>query len=68
MSYYSDDPVADFHNWDRDRENALAKLPKCKHCGEHIQTDTCYLINDEPVCEDCLDSHYKKDTDSLTEE
>lgn len=64
--YYSDNPLSDHHRWDRDREKELDKSPKCADCGEPIQDEHCYLINDEPICEDCLKSHYRKRTESLT--
>lgn len=64
--YYSDDPVADFHNWDKNRERELEKLPCCSDCGEHIQGDYLYLINDEPICEDCI-LNYRKDVEDFIE-
>ena len=55
MARYSDDPVADFEAYDAEQEAALELLPKCSHCGEPIQDDTCFLINDEPICENCME-------------
>jgi len=68
MSFcYSDDPVRDYDKYDSDREKALEKLPHCSDCNEPIQDDICYLINDEPICEDCLNSNYKKYVEDLIE-
>lgn len=65
MSFYSDNPLADFHNWDKQQEEQRKKLPKCNECDNPIQDEHCYVINDEPICEDCLKSHYRKSVDSL---
>ena len=61
MFYRTDDPLADFNRWDAEQQAALNKLPKCAECGEHIQADHYFLINDEPICPDCLDSNYRKE-------
>lgn len=56
----TDDPHADFDRWDAGQEKWLARLPRCSECGEPIQDDFFYLINDEPVCEECLNREYLK--------
>lgn len=58
--YFTDDPLRDFENWDAEQQAKLDKLPVCADCGEHIQEDHFFLINDEPICPDCLDSNYRK--------
>ena len=60
---YTNDPIADFNSWDAEQQKQLARLPLCADCDEPIQDDYYYLINDEPICQDCLDSNYRKDTD-----
>ena len=60
MSFYTDNPLADFHNWDAQQQRKLDKLPKCAECDEPIQDDVYFLINDEPICSDCLNDNYKK--------
>ena len=52
--YWTDEPVADFHRYDRAQENALARLPKCSRCRERIQSEFCYEVDDEPVCDECI--------------
>lgn len=54
---------------DHEREQAkqLEKLPVCEVCGEPIQDDHLYLINDEFVCSDCLERDFKKRTDDYVE-
>ena len=63
MYYRTDDPVADFHRYDAEHQKKLNKLPKCADCGEPIQDDHYYLINDEPICPNCLESGYRQEND-----
>lgn len=60
---YTNDPITDFNSWDREQQKQLEKLPRCADCDSPIQDDYYYLINDMPICQDCLDSNYRKDTD-----
>jgi formylmethanofuran dehydrogenase subunit E len=48
---------------DREQEKRLADRPICADCGEHIQHDHFFLINDEAICPDCLESGYRKETE-----
>ena len=61
--FYTDDPVADFEAYDRQQEEQLERLPVCEICGEPIQDEHLYLINDEFVCEKCLIRDFRKNTD-----
>ena len=45
----------------------LKKQPICAECGEHIQDDYCYEINDELVCENCMEMNHKKWTEYYTD-
>ena len=56
----TDDPAADFARHDAEQEAWLAKLPVCYECGHPVQDEHCYLINDEVVCQDCLENYHKK--------
>lgn len=42
-----------------EQEKALLKLPECSECGEPIQTEFCYEIDDELFCETCMADHRK---------
>lgn len=42
---------------EREQEKALEELPVCAECGEPIQTEFCYEINGEYICEDCIEGH-----------
>ena len=61
---WTDDPVADFHRYDAEKQARLERLPRCSECDEYIQSETCYRINDELICEDCIDN-YKVYVDDL---
>ena len=50
---------------DREQEEALKMLPKCKCCEQPIQTEYCYGNNGKYICEHCLVEYYRQDTDSL---
>ena len=63
--WYSDNPVADFERWDRDREKKLIHLPRCSCCDEPIQDDFCYEINGELICENCMETQHRRSTDDF---
>ena len=65
--FYSDNPVSDFERHDAEQERKLERLPICSECGERIQSDTLYLINDETICPECLEANYRKCTDDFME-
>ena len=54
--YWADDPLEDFHRWDREQERYLARLPKCRNCRDPIQDEYCYEVDDEYVCEECIEA------------
>lgn len=64
MRQYTGDAYADFLAHDAEREAWLSKLPVCEICGHPIQDEHFYEINDEPVCEKCLDRHFRRETDN----
>lgn len=52
---------------DDERERQLEKRPECADCGQHVQADHYYLINDEVICPDCLEAGYRKEIDEYIE-
>lgn len=48
---------------DAEQQRQLQKLPVCTYCGEPVQDDYLYLINDEIMCMDCLNDHFRKDVE-----
>lgn len=67
MMYRTDDPLRDFRRHDREEAEWLERRPVCDICGQAIQEDTCYLINDELICRECLDRDYKVRTEDYAE-
>jgi formylmethanofuran dehydrogenase subunit E len=57
MLYRTDNPIADFHRWDAEQNNWIATRPVCADCGEAIQEDYYYLINDEAICPNCIEAY-----------
>ena len=47
-----------------EQEERLGKMPVCCDCGEHIQAETCFDINETIICEECMEQ-YRKYTDDL---
>lgn len=63
--YRTDDPLADLSRHEDDQERWLRKRPLCSCCDEPITDEYCYMVNDEPVCEECLNDHFRKAVDDL---
>ena len=61
--YRTDDPVSDFNRHEQEVEDALSLLPVCEICGERIEDDYLYEINDELICERCLNEEFRKRTE-----
>lgn len=69
MSYFrTDDPLMDFERHDREQSKWLERCPVCEICGEPIQDEHLYLINDEFVCYECLERDFRKDVDDYVEQ
>lgn len=46
-----------YDQWERhdaEQEAELQKLPECSNCGYKIQSEYCFQINDEIICETCM--------------
>lgn len=53
--FYTNDPVSDYDYYSIQQEKQLEKLPVCRECGEHIQDEYAYRINDEYICNECME-------------
>lgn len=53
--YLSSNPYRDYDRWEANQEAWLRSRPKCDCCGEPIQEDFAYRINEELYCKDCID-------------
>lgn len=62
MLFRTDDPVADAERYASEQEAALELLPVCTICNEHIQDYFCYEINDEIICEHCMNEYFRHET------
>ena len=47
------------------QQEELDKRPRCSECDAPIQSDFCYEINDELICEDCMKDNHKKSVDDF---
>lgn len=52
--FRTDDPVADFEAWDAMRERRLERFPVCSECGDPIQDDFAFRIDQRWICELCM--------------
>lgn len=50
------------------QERERMRRPKCSLCGEHIQDEHLFLINDEFICTECLITNFKKETEDYIDE
>lgn len=60
MPFRTDDPLADFSRWERQKEQQTAKRPLCSYCDEPITDDVAYYIEGEWICEYCMENHFRK--------
>ena len=64
--YRTDDPVADFDRYDRDRADKESRLPHCDCCGCAISNHY-WNINGEIYCEECLNDNFMRDAENYEE-
>ena len=48
---------------DDEQEKQLKELPVCDYCGEPVQDEYYYQINDEVICTRCLNEYCRKVTE-----
>lgn len=61
--FYTDDPIRDFERYDSRREKTLENRPVCCECGERVQAEYYFDINDEVICPACLFDNHRKDVE-----
>ena len=49
-----------FEEFDFYVQKQIAKLPVCVECGEHIQDEYLYIIEEDPMCEECAEKWLKR--------
>ena len=57
---YTPDNYDAFLSHDSEQETELEKCPECYYCGQKITDERFYMINDEPICEDCLNENFQR--------
>lgn len=62
MPFRTDDPVADFHAYDREQARRLAQLPTCERCGHPIQQERAVCIDGAWYCDDCIEFYRREVT------
>lgn len=51
-----------------DLPEAERKYPKCIYCEEYIKDEHCYFINDDYVCEHCIEEYLNDNCKMKTED
>jgi formylmethanofuran dehydrogenase subunit E len=64
---YIPDNYDAFCQYDAEQQAALKRLPVCSECGERIQDEYCYEVNDEFICEQCMEDNHQKRVENLIE-
>jgi hypothetical protein len=59
--FRTDDPLADYDRHQDEIDEWMNSLPKCAYCGEPIQDEQCYLINEELIHIDCAHEYLHDD-------
>jgi formylmethanofuran dehydrogenase subunit E len=58
--FYNEPIFADCDRRDREHEMNLSRLPVCSLCDHPIEDEHYYVIDGEPVCQECLDENFKR--------
>lgn len=61
MFRYTDDPIADAAAYDAELARLEEQVPVCSYCGKPVAEDYYYEINDEVICAECMDRHFRKE-------
>ena len=64
---YIPDNYDAFCEHEAEQQAALKRLPVCSECGERIQDEYCYEVNDEYICEQCMEDNHQKRVEDLIE-
>lgn len=58
----------DLYRHERDQQKELDRLPKCDYCGQPIQENHFYIIEDEKFCKHCMKEQFQVRTSDYTED
>lgn len=62
---FTGDPLKDFDRHDAEEQAWLDKLPICSCCGEPIQSEECYVFDEDKICPHCLKEYYCERTEKF---
>ena len=65
--FYTDDPVKDYDRYDAEQTTKFKQYPLCSYCCDPIFDDYLYEINDEVICEECLNENFRKNVEDYME-
>jgi hypothetical protein len=66
MSYFRHgDPLDDFDYLDRRQAEREARLPQCEKCGNPIDDDIYFEVENEILCEECMHDRYARSTEDF---
>lgn len=60
MFRYEGDPAADTA-YEAELERLENEVPVCSYCGRPVAEDYYYEINDEVICAECMEGHFRKE-------
>lgn len=46
-----------------ERARLESQVPECSYCGKPVAEDYYYEINDEVICAECLDEHFRREVE-----
>lgn len=58
---FTDDPLEGYAEETEELEGIVEMLPICSECEKPIEDVYCFVINGEPICEECMEQ-YKQPT------
>lgn len=67
MAMYVPDNYDAYERYEAEQEMRLSRSPKCAECGEPIQDEYLYVIDDELFCESCMYDLFRRNTEDYEE-
>ena len=55
------DPLDDHRAWEAELARLEEQVPVCSYCGKPVAEDYYYEINDEVICAECLQQHFRRE-------
>ena len=61
MFRYTDDPIADYEAYEAELARLEKEVPVCDYCNRPVADDFYYEINDEVICAECMEQHFRRE-------